>query len=171
MRRTLSLALAVSVTTPVVGCSDERAAPVPIAARPDTLAESASDSRLIRVNAVPIGRAVGSEAGAGEANLVVAIRDLAGVIDGAGGSGRSRLLLQGSQLFATRTGGCARCPLRVRRAVLLSARVTTRADGRYIPLTDLVLALEGRIEGPTGSGDIRILVGSCCWCILEPGSR
>ncbi len=171
MRRTLAVALSAFVTMAVIGCSDEHAAPAPIVARPDSLPEAPSGGALIRVNGVPVGWAVAGGSDGGAAALVVAIGDIAGVIDGPARSGRRHLLLQGPQLFAMRTGGCATCPLRVRRAVLLSAHVTRRGDGGYVPLADLVLALEGWIEGPADNGDIRIRVGSCRWCILEPGSR
>lgn len=171
MRRSLSLVLSVFVTTATIGCPDEHPTPAPIVALTDTLPVTASGGALIRVNGVAVGRAIASGAGDGAAHLIVAIGDIARVIDGPAGAGRSHLLLREQGLFATRTGGCATCPLRVRRAVLLSARVTRRGDGRYVPLTDLVLALEGWIEDAAGAGDILIRVGECRWCILEPGSR
>jgi hypothetical protein len=171
MRRTVALALSAFIATSVIGCSDEHATTPPIVEWPDTLPESASGGALIRVNGVAVGRAVASGGGNGAADLIVAVGDIARVIDGPARSAGRHLLVQGPRLFATRTGGCATCPLRVRRTVLLSAHVTRRGNDGYVPLADLVLALEGRIEDPAGTGDIRIRAGSCCWCILEPGPR
>ncbi len=169
MRRTLALALSVFAGMSVIGCSDEHGASPPIGEWPDTLPESPSGGVLIRVNGVAVGRAVASGAGSGTADPIVAVGDIARVIDGPAHSGRGHLFLQGPRLFATRTGGCATCPLRVHRTVLLSAHVTRRGKGAYVPLADLVLALEGRIEDPAGTGDIQIRVESCRWCILESG--
>ena len=156
----------------LIGCWNDNAAPVSDVARPGTLPESASGGALIRINGVAVGRAIASGGGNGAAESIIAIDDIAGVIDGPARSGRRHLLLQGSRLFATRTGGCPKCPLRVRRAVLLSARVTRRGGRSYVPLADLVLALEGRIEEANGARDIRIRVGSCsggAFSSLDPG--
>jgi len=171
MRPSFSLALSIFVTTATIGCSDEHATRAVIVALTDSLPEPGSGGGLVRVNGVAVGRAIASGAGDGMANLIVAIGDIAGVIDGPAGSGQSHLLLRGQWLFAIRTGGCAACALRVRRAVLLSTRVSRRADGGYVPLTDLVSALEGWVENTAGAGDILIRVGDCRWCSLEPGSR
>jgi hypothetical protein len=44
-----------------------------------------------------------------------------------------RPVVYGPRLFAMQTGGCATCPLRVRRAVLVSARVTRGRSKRNRP--------------------------------------
>ena len=146
---------------------------MPVAAGQEAWPQSATVTAgaVIRVNGMPVGRAIAGEAGGRAAGLLVAIADIASAIDGTAASGRGRLLTQGARLFATRTGGCRTCPLQVRRPVLLSARVIRREDGAYVPLADLITALEGRVEDPTGEGEIRIRVSVCRWCILEPASR
>ncbi|MFH1833784.1 MAG: hypothetical protein ABH877_02065 [bacterium] len=171
MRRAIHLSLSVLLATPALGCGDDRRQPGPGAAASAEFNEGPSDRALIFVNEVPIGLVVPAEVGGGLGDDLVAVVDLARALDGTEEIGGGRLLVRGSRLFATRTGGCPGCPLRVRRPVLVSSRVTPPEKGRYLPLADLILALEGQLEGGASAGDIRIRVGPCRWCILEPAQQ
>lgn len=98
--------------------------------------------------------------------LLVDLEDLQAAVDGT--DPRPRLIVRGGALYATAAGSCAGCLLRVQRPVLISARIERVVDRLYVPLEDVVRALEGRVV-ETGSPDAYgIHVGVCTWCILEP---
>lgn len=79
-----------------------------------------------------------------------------------------RIRVEHDRLVAVRRGGCAECPVRVRRAVVISAGLRDVARTLMIPVDDLVGAFEGRLQIDSSGRRLDIHVGRCTWCILEP---
>lgn len=106
-------------------------------------------------------------------DVFVPVAELARVLDGDPATIRvavapSRLRIEGSRLLAAVVGGCASCPLRVTRRVVISTRVRTIGGASHVPLTDVVAALEGRLASDSARTRFVIHAGRCTWCILEP---
>jgi hypothetical protein len=106
-------------------------------------------------------------------DVFVPVAELARVLDGDPATigatvAPSRLRLEGSQLHAAAAGGCATCPLRVTRRVVISTRVRIIGGVSVVPLADVVAALEGRVEADPTRTHFVIHAGRCTWCILEP---
>lgn len=141
------------------------AAPAP---RPGPALRPGADVR-IQLNGTLLARGRLLRRSPGDAAVYVSVRDLAAAIDGREAAEPSRLRASGSRLDAVAAGGCGGCALRVVRPVRISGAVR-RMDGEaYVPLVDLVRALEGRLEADARPGSYGIFVGACAWCVLEPG--
>lgn len=122
----------------------------------------------VRLNDRPFATAVRLEDAASGEGVFLRVRDLARAVDGDGPSTRPRLRLAGDRLYAVALGGCEACTVQVRRTVLLSSRVRTIDREGYLPLEDVVRALEGRLERDDAGRAYGIFAGACTWCILEP---
>lgn len=81
---------------------------------------------------------------------------------------RSRLRREGRSLYAVAGGSCRACTLRVLRPVRISGEVQELDGDAYLPLEDLVRALEGRVVADRHRGVFTVHVGTCHWCVLEP---
>jgi hypothetical protein len=101
----------------------------------------------------------------------VSLRDLRLAIDGREGPERSRLREDGRQLMAVATGGCDGCRLRVARTVLVSGALRSVGGEPHVPLSDIVRALEGRLDVDRAGPIYRIHAGICHWCVLEVAGR
>jgi hypothetical protein len=101
----------------------------------------------------------------------VSLRDLRLAIDGRDGPERSRLREDGRQLMAVATGGCDGCRLRVARTVLVSGALRSVGGEPHVPLSDIVRALEGRLDVDWAGPVYRIHAGICRWCVLEVAGR
>lgn len=99
--------------------------------------------------------------------VLVPVEAVARAVDGAG-STTNRLRVSGRQLLAAAVGRCDSCPVRVARAVVISADVRVVDGVALIPLVDLVKAFEGRLEVNAARTVYGIYAGKCTWCILEP---
>lgn len=100
----------------------------------------------------------------------VRVSALRHAIDGTGRSG-PRLHVSGTVLAARDTGGCAGCPARVIRAVVISTRVEEVDGQSVLPLADVVAAFEARLERAGPPDRLTIYAGRCTWCVLAPAPR
>jgi hypothetical protein len=101
------------------------------------------------------------------------VADLQRAVDGSVAP-NGRLRHSGGSLHARAVGGCAGCPVRVVRAVVISSRVGTLQREAHVPLEDVARAFEARVSHDTERTVYSLHVGECGWCVLEPrgnGSR
>jgi hypothetical protein len=117
----------------------------------------------LTINGKTIARTLVSDRG----RIYVSVPDLERAIDG---DSHERLKLNGASLLAIADGSCKGCSLVVRRAVQISGNVRFFPNGPYIPLDDLVRALEARLD-TTVHTNLNLYVGSCSWCILAPQEK
>ena len=103
----------------------------------------------------------------GAREVFIPVAQLALAIDGPRPAA-SRLRVTRSGLYATSAGCCAECALCVARPVQISSRVRTIDGAPAVPLTDVVAALEARLEIDEVNQVYAIHAGKCTWCILEP---
>lgn len=122
----------------------------------------------VLLNGNPLGRASLEGRHGAREDALLRVADLAMAVDGPAPGARRHLDLRGASLYATALGGCESCPVRVKRAVLISSRLRLVNEEPYLPLRDLVRALEGKLEVDTATGVYGIHAGACTWCILEP---
>jgi hypothetical protein len=73
--------------------------------------------------------------------------------------------------MAVATGGCDGCRLRVARTVLVSGALRSVGGEPHVPLSDIVRALEGRLDVDREGPVYRIHAGICRWCVLEVAGR
>jgi hypothetical protein len=127
---------------------------------------SASVVVVVNLNGRKLADGIKQQAGNGEV-VLVPVEAVARAVDGAG-STTNRLRVSGRQLLAAAVGRCDSCPVRVARAVVISADVRVVDGVALIPLADLVKAFEGRLEVNAARTVYGIYAGKCTWCILEP---
>lgn len=149
-------------------------APIARAQQKPGAAADAAKSRavVVQLNGRRFADAVAVNTG-GREEVLVPVIALARALDGPSGSigkasPRARLRLDGHKLFAAAHGGCDRCPARVTRLVVISARVRAVGGAPALPLSDLVAAFEGRLEIDSARTLYGIHAGKCTWCILGP---
>ena len=126
----------------------------------------------VELNGKPLVEAIAFGGGAPD-EVFVPVAELARVLDGGPSTigaavTPAHLRVDGAQLLAVAVGGCASCPLRVTRRVVISTRARTIGGSVAIPLADVVAALEGRVEADRTRTHFVIHAGRCTWCILEP---
>ena len=126
----------------------------------------AAQSVSVTLNGKPFANGLRLTTNAGD-DVYVPIAALARAVDGEHAA-RSRLRRDGAKLTAVDAGGCDGCMLSVARPVVVSTRVREIDSVPVFPLTDLVAALEGRLESDATHGTYGIYAGKCTWCILEP---
>lgn len=144
-----------------------RLALVTIAALVVAGAEHAVRTRFsVILNGVQLGEALSSEGG-----FYMPVAAVARAVDGDSGIGTPRIRVEGHRLVAVRRGGCPQCPVRVRRAVVISADVRPVARKLSVPMDDVVGAFEGRLHVDSSARRLDIHVGQCTWCILEPSPQ
>ncbi len=127
----------------------------------------------IRVNGSAAGggvalRGIATRVPGGDPAVLVAVAELRRAVDGDGARPRSRLRRDGRSLYAVIDGSCRSCTLRVLRPVRISRQVQELDGDAYLPLEDLVRALEGRVVADLPRGLYTVHVGTCHWCVLEP---
>lgn len=123
----------------------------------------------VRLNGERIGFARIDEDRGGR--LLIRVDDLRRAVDGGADAGPSRLEVQGRRLVATAFAPCPGCSIAVRRSVVVSTELTSKRGILYMPLDDLVRAVEGRLARGPEAHTVVIHVGQCSWCILEPRAR
>ena len=144
----------------------------PQAAAQRVPAPPAARTVTVELNGRPLVEASAFGGGATE-EVLVPVAELSRVLDGGPATigaavAPPHLRLEGAQLLAAAVGGCASCPLRVTRRVVISTRVRTIGGSAMVPLADVVAALEGRLEADATRTRFVIHAGRCTWCILEP---
>jgi hypothetical protein len=97
----------------------------------------------------------------------VRVADLQRAVDG-NAAPNGRLRVAGGALHARGVGGCAGCPVRVVRAVVISSRVRMLERERYVPLEDVARAFEAKVSHDAARTVYRLHAGDCGWCVLEP---
>lgn len=127
------------------------------------LAAAAAQQFQVSINGKPLAQAVRLEE-----EIYVPVSALLRAVDGP--THAARLRVAGRQLYGAAEGGCLGCALRVRRAVLISSRLRRVTGELCLPLSDLVRALEGRLEVDHEARIYAIYAGACSWCVLEPRS-
>lgn len=118
------------------------------------------------LNGLPLG-----EAESLEGAFYMPVAAVARAVDGDSVINTPRIRVEGNRLVAVRRGGCPQCPVRVRRAVVISADVRAVARRLSVPMDDVVGAFEGRLHVDSSARRLDIHVGQCTWCILEPSPR
>lgn len=136
---------------------------------PRSAGQAAPLAFRVELNGSAFARGVAVPAGGKAPRLLLDVADLKSAVDG--GETASRLHVRGSSLYAVGDGSCTGCLLRVQRPVLISSAVQRIADRLYVPLEDVVRAVEGRLVEVEAPGVYGIHVGVCTWCILEPVER
>lgn len=129
-------------------------------------AETRDNYVEVRVNGAVLGSALVTDANPWPAGVYLPFQTLRHAIDGT--DSRSRLRVERSAVFAAATGACRSCIVRVNRAVLISSELHFVEGVAYVPLSDVVRALEGRMTTDVRRTVVTIHVGKCAWCILEP---
>lgn len=127
---------------------------------------AASERFAVLLNGVRLGDAVSREGG-----FYIPVAAVARAVDGDSVVGPPRIRVERNRLIALRRGGCPKCPVRVNRAVVISAKVRDVARSLSVPMDDLVGAFEGRLQVDPSRRRLNIHVGMCTWCILEPSPR
>jgi hypothetical protein len=134
-----------------------------VALQASAQAAPAAGGSSVLVDGLHLGSSVFLPAG-GRPQAFMPLAQLRSAVDGA--DALSRFLVREHMLLARDTGSCAGCPLRVRRAVVISAGIRVHEGEPHVPVDDVARALDATIREEDGA--LLLVTAPCDWCILAP---